>query len=472
MDSAQAKIFADSLQHKTVGGWTIEGDFGNGKSAVVLPAVKDGVEAAIKIFYPELVERFGKDVQLERILREKSLIGAEHPNLVRILDGGECTATGQLYLYVVMERLPYKNLQKVINDIPKDRIIPLLSQVASAARFLEDRNLAHRDIKPENIVVSPDFSRAVLLDLGVLRPVGLSDLTDVNARFFIGTLRYSSPEYLLRQEEDSTEGWRALTFYQLGAVLHDMLMKRVLFEEFSEPFPILVEAVKTEIPKVISEDARAASLANHCLVKKPSTRLELVSWADFLEAGPQDNTNITTARERIKQKQKYYQANVPNASLPAADLRRLSKQALDDLCNRVESRVAALMNDLQCFPLRKTKSHKNVDEQLANTCIHFEKDNDTGLPHHLTLMFESRLIDLNNGSPIFATGVAATLSESEITSESLQPAKHCYTGEAQVLLDNHFEQYFLSALEEAYKYQDQGKHPKGNKVLRLLEEGN
>ena len=108
MDSGQAKLFRDSLQGLTVGGWAIDGFYGNGKSAVVLPALRGSEMGAIKVFHPELVERYGKDTQLQRIQREASLVGAEHPHLVRILDGGECAATD--HLYVVMERPPRANM--------------------------------------------------------------------------------------------------------------------------------------------------------------------------------------------------------------------------------------------------------------------------------------------------------------------------------------------------------------------------
>ena len=116
-------------------------------------------------------------------------------------------------------------------------ILPLIAQVASAAQFLEDNGLAHRDIKPENIGVSDDFSHATLLDLGVLRPVGLSNITDEGEqKAFVATLRYSPPELLYREEEDNVEGWRVITFYQLGAVLHDMIMRYPIFREYGDPY--------------------------------------------------------------------------------------------------------------------------------------------------------------------------------------------------------------------------------------------
>ncbi|MCB8747797.1 protein kinase [Rhodoferax sp. U2-2l] len=369
MDSTQARILISSLIGKSISGWYIDSLLGKGKSAVVMACTR-GVEiGAIKVFHPELVERYGRTTQIERIMREKSLIGASHPNLVSILDGGDCPETG--HLYVVMERLQYSNLHDLLLHVPAERILTLIAQVASAARFLEDRNLAHRDIKPENIAVSPDFTRAVLLDLGVLRPIGISNLTDIDQRSFIGTLRYSSPEFLQRKKEDTLEGWRAITFYQLGAVLHDLLMKRVLFEEDTEPFSLLVKAVNENIPVIHAESAKCVALANHCLIKNPTTRTALVTWERFQSLSI-DDSSLASTRDRIAARQKYYQAVAPSKSTDRNH--RLSKKELDDVCNRIESRIAALLNDIQAFPLRTTQSVKNVEQGVCETYIHFEKD--------------------------------------------------------------------------------------------------
>lgn len=466
MDSTQAAILRESVQGLKIGGWSIAGFFGNGKSAVVLPAEKDGALGAIKIFHPELVERYGKAAQLERINREKSLVGASHANLVKILDGGECAETG--YLFVVMERIPYRNLHEAIHDIPSHAIPSIISQVASAARFLEDRGMAHRDIKPENIAISDDYGKAILLDLGVLLPIGLSNLTDINQRYFIGTLRYSSPEFLLRQEDGTIEGWRAVTFYQLGAVLHDLLMKRVIFEEYTEPFSMLVEAVKSVVPKIYADDAKCVALANRCLIKNPATRLELVSWSDFIESAEGGGISAIAARERIRQRQRYYMEAAPGGHIPAVEAGLVIKHALDDLCNRFESRVAALLNDLQCFPLRATKSEKSVPEKRCTVCIFFERDSDIGLYHHLNLVFEIDLIDENSGGPIFRASAAACLSNREQQPENVGGTKKFHVGDLQSLLDSPaLESQFLEALEQTYRLQEQGRSPIGDDVLQL-----
>lgn len=470
MDSAQADVLVASLLEKEVGGWRIERFLGKGKSAVVLACSRGAEIGAIKVFHPELVERYGRATQLERILREKSLVGASHPNLVNILDGGECPETN--FLYVVMECIPYPNMHEALSNIPFEMIPRLIAQIASAARFLEDRNLVHRDIKPENIAVSSDFSKAILLDLGVLRPIGLSNLTDVDQRSFIGTLRYGAPEFLQRQEEDSVEGWRAVTFYQIGAVLHDLIMRRVLFESDSEPFSCLVRAVIEKVPEIFGDNARCVTLANHCLIKNPATRLELVSWDCFQSLVIDDSPSTSLARDRIRQRQKYFQVAAAQEK-PVGQNPRSVRKILDDVCNRIESRLAALMNDLQAFPLRSTQSIKNVEQCASETYIHFEKDELKGITFKITVSLRFTLIDENLGRPIFKAEAAAACANEHIQIEMLPAYTFIHTGEIELLLDNSYlEEVFVSCLEDAYIQIEQGKSPnEGNIIALMVKQG-
>jgi serine/threonine protein kinase len=298
MDKQLAEKMATNLMGKMVGGWTIKSYINHGKSAVVFLAERAGTSAALKIFDPEIIERYGRDTQLIRIERERSLIGKSHPNLVAIYDGGE---DGEL-LFVAMEYFPGSNLAESLDLLPPAETRSLISQIASAAKFLEDSSFAHRDIKPSNVGVSPDGKLAKLLDFGVLRPLDLSSVTDQGAQHhFVGTLQYSPPELLFREEQPSLEGWRAITFYQLGAVLHDLLMKKPLFEDFTNPYGRLVRAVEREVPHVdpVDGDADLRLLAQNCLAKVPRQRLDTVSWEDF--SRPQTADPMDAARRKIAQ---------------------------------------------------------------------------------------------------------------------------------------------------------------------------
>jgi serine/threonine protein kinase len=298
MNKQAAEKMSRDLIGKSIGGWGIQSYINHGKSAVVFWAEKAGQQAALKVFDPDIVERYGRDNQLKRIERERSLIGKSHPNLISIYGGGEDNGL----LYIAMEYFRGANLEEKLLEIPKSEIRSLTAQIASAAKFLEECSFAHRDIKPANIGISDDLKFAKLLDFGVIRPFDLSNVTDEGEQhFFVATLRYSPPELLFREEKQTLEAWRAVTFYQLGAVVHDLLMRKPLFSEVTEPYGRLVRAVEREIPIVNSPDADAdlRLLAQNCLAKDPTHRLSTVEWSDFNR--PKVTDPLESARRRIAQ---------------------------------------------------------------------------------------------------------------------------------------------------------------------------
>jgi serine/threonine protein kinase len=203
MDSVKAKLLEEQLRGQTIGKWQVQALINHGKSAAVFAgADESGRPVAVKVFDDELILRYGDSVQLARIERELELVGKSHPSLVGILGGGVDRLSGNHY--IVMDHLDGPNLRDCLAEVPKERVPEFVRQLAAAARFLEDLGLVHRDIKPENIVLTHDLTRLVLLDLGVLRPISGSSLTDADGALpFVGTLQYSSPEFLLRSEEDT-----------------------------------------------------------------------------------------------------------------------------------------------------------------------------------------------------------------------------------------------------------------------------
>ena len=303
MDHVKAKEWEAKFRGHAIEDWTIDSLIDHGKSAAVFKAVSasSGKLAALKIFDDELIQRYGDDTQLKRIGRELSLKGQNHPNMVEILGGGVHKESGNHY--IIMEYLDGPSLSKCLTNVPEGNIPGLIEQLVSACEFLECHGLAHRDIKPANIVLLEDMSRLVLLDFGVLKPVGEVGLTDTDGqRLFVGTLQYSSPEFLLRHEENDADGWRALALYQVGAVLHDLIMRRPIFEEFVNPYAALVNAVQHETPSVNSE-AVPSYLIDGCqmaLVKDPDKRLALVSWEAFRP--PVATSAGDAARQRISKR--------------------------------------------------------------------------------------------------------------------------------------------------------------------------
>jgi serine/threonine protein kinase len=408
------------LTGRTVGGWNVLEYIGAGKSALVLRASKEGQIGALKIFDPELVERFGRSVQLERITRELRLRDKKHPSLITIFDGGESEGL----LFVVMEYIQAPNLANVLGELPRNRIRPLISQIADAARFLANMDLVHRDIKPENILVQPDFGRATLLDLGVMRPIGDPSLTDAEDKVFVGTLRYSSPEFLLRQEQDNADGWRAVTFYQLGAVLHDMIMRVPLFAESSSPYARLVRSILQDTPKIEAPDVSPdlVLLAKNCLLKDPELRLRCVQWEGF--SPPTGSASVASgAKERILRRAAVSRETQSRPEIGEERRSRMLRRAVQEKHARLESLIREHCIDSQQFPPLETREWTETEPNETFLTIRFGPSSQHSLPSLLDITFRLVLLD-DMAGPV---SLQSTSSVSPATDPVAAPDKTGFT---------------------------------------------
>ena len=404
MNGVIAKNLESRIRGVECDDWKIVELVNFGKSAAVFKAERDGNLAAVKVFDPELVESFGVDVTGTRIERQLTLIGERHPNLVQILGGGH--QKREDLWFVVMEYLEYPDLETVLADVRPNQIAPIISQLAEAAHFLLERhNLAHRDIKPANVAVDLDLPHAVLLDLGVIRPIGDSDITDEEGRKFIGTLRYSSPEFLARREEDSDDGWAAVTFYQLGAVLHDLVMKHPIFANQSEPFARLVKAIEYDEPDVNPSDEyppEIVQLTKNCLVKNPVTRLDLVKWEDFrvdrLEPGR------SAAIDRIKQR-----ALSARDAAGSPDLRdEFDRRRITQLAMSVRAELGGMIHNSLTHPLYPPHEiHEHADREIF---ILLGQADHVGFPYYVGALLDVLILD----APSKAIAIEASAAASSV----------------------------------------------------------
>jgi hypothetical protein len=63
MDKARAYKWSSELVGKPIGGWIVDELLGQGKSAIVVKAQRGDQIGALKLFEPELVERFGSEAR-------------------------------------------------------------------------------------------------------------------------------------------------------------------------------------------------------------------------------------------------------------------------------------------------------------------------------------------------------------------------------------------------------------------------
>ncbi|WP_165420497.1 protein kinase domain-containing protein [Rhizobium leguminosarum] len=453
MDSARAHLLEDQLKGAKIGEWTIVRLIDHGKSAAVFEATNGARQAAVKVFDKELIERFGDKTQLARIEREVSLKGRGHPSMVEILDGGYDETTKNHY--IVMAFLPGSNLKKRLKDVPVEAIGGFISDIAACAEYLEALDLVHRDIKPENIQVSEDLQKVTLLDFGVLKPVKEPGITDMEGLHpFIGTLQYSSPEFLLREEDGTMEGWRALTFYQIGAVLHDLIMREALFSEYAEPFARLVNAVQEVAPNIQNSSVPSylIDLAKMCLLKDPKDRLRMVTWESF-KPPKATASGIAGLKERVIKRVLVEQAGSGTAPESKPNF---GKALLDEIITSTKDSVRRVSSENDQFPPYATIAR--YPRRAPSVKMTFEKS-DTHLMPELSVVFCIEIVD----AEAKAVAVDVCVHTSATPAEPFGQSIPFFSG-------NYDPSRFHTALEEIlYKIIDfvQRQTPKSDCWLKL-----
>ncbi|MBN8727539.1 MAG: serine/threonine protein kinase [Xanthomonadales bacterium] len=166
----------------------------------------------------KLLRGFPTAEGLRRLRRERQILaGLDHPNIARLLDGGE-TADGQPWLALDhVDGMPL--LEHAAAHAPRlvDRLA-LFDAILDAVAHAHQRLVVHRDLKPANVLV--DAAGTVkLLDFGIARLLevdGDAGAGETSTRVY--SAGYASPE--------QREG-RAITtasdIYSLGVLLGELV---------------------------------------------------------------------------------------------------------------------------------------------------------------------------------------------------------------------------------------------------------
>lgn len=325
------------------GGGEIGANLGDGGSAAVFRWDSGSTTKALKVYDPKFLSGPAAPAERFRLDLQRRFIGNHCPSLIDTLAVEEEHGT----CFVEMEFFPGKELKQVLANVPDDAIEPLIGQLVSAVQFLDSLGIVHRDIKPENVLVSADFKEMKLLDLGIIREIteveDRPDGTDHGQRRpFIATAQYSSPEYLFRLEAPSPSLWRALSIYQVGGVLHDLVCRRPLFERAvaADNKYALAMAVMKEPPDFAGVPVHLSSwaaLAARCLAKDSRVRLRSVDWGDF-------SASTESTADRLRRALSGRAARAAQAEEVLTEAMTLSRQraaALNDLVNGVRRQLLA-----------------------------------------------------------------------------------------------------------------------------------
>jgi serine/threonine-protein kinase len=172
---------------------------------------------------PELVRSFITEARLVAYLK--------HTNIAQTYDFGK---VGDTY-FIAMELVPGPTVGQLIRQckstvgvIPFPITLNILCQVCDALAYAHALNdeqgkslgLVHRDVSPPNIIIS-NTGTVKLIDFGVAKQAKSQETMVGTVK---GKFSYMAPEYLNGQLDSRVDLWA------LGAVAHELLTNRTLFE--------------------------------------------------------------------------------------------------------------------------------------------------------------------------------------------------------------------------------------------------
>ena len=225
LDAAQADSKAASITRGTatgpyIGVYKLLRELGRGGMGIVHLAVRDDgafrKNVAVKLLLrenvtPEFVVRFKQERQV--------LAALDHPNIARILDGGDAPDGMPYYVMEYVDGQP-ADVYCDTHRLSLTGRIKIFQQMCQAVQYLHQNSILHRDLKPANILVSTE-GVVKLLDFGIAKLLGASafgnsDVTSVQGQLM--TPGYASPEQM-----NGAPLQAASDIYSLGTILYFLL---------------------------------------------------------------------------------------------------------------------------------------------------------------------------------------------------------------------------------------------------------
>ncbi|MEO5898214.1 MAG: serine/threonine-protein kinase, partial [Vicinamibacterales bacterium] len=215
-----ATLLPDQQQ---IGAYRIVREIGRGGMGTVYLGERADAQFEMRVALKVIKRGMDTDAVLQRFRHERQILaGLEHPNIARLLDGGN---TIEGLPYFVME---YVDGQPIDEYSRAQRLtiaqrLELFRQVCGAVSYAHQHLVVHRDIKPSNILVTAD-GVPKLLDFGIAKLLAVGDAEQSMATEPGGltmTPQYASPEQL--------QGARVTTVsdvYALGVLLYELLAGR------------------------------------------------------------------------------------------------------------------------------------------------------------------------------------------------------------------------------------------------------
>jgi len=215
MEPSQTALGMDPFAGRVLSHYRLQKRLGAGGMGVLYRAtdLKLGRAVAVKLLARHLV---GDATAKARFLQEARAASAlDHPNIGTVYDIVEIEDE----LFIVMALYDGETLRQRLEKgrLPIREAVGILRQVALGLEAAHRAGIVHRDIKPANILMTTGGT-AKILDFGVAKLLGESEVQMTQAGQAIGTVLYMSPEQLTGERVDARSD-----LWSLGVLAYEVL---------------------------------------------------------------------------------------------------------------------------------------------------------------------------------------------------------------------------------------------------------
>jgi tetratricopeptide (TPR) repeat protein/tRNA A-37 threonylcarbamoyl transferase component Bud32 len=236
----EAEIPADI--GRTIGRYKLLQRIGSGGMGEVYLAERADQQFKMQVAI-KLIKR-GMDTEsvLRRFQHERQILASlEHPNIARLLDGGE---TEDGLPYFVMEYVKGERIDRYAKakNLSLNQRLELFRQACGAVSYAHQHLVVHRDLKPSNILVTPE-GVPKLLDFGIAKIIQVDDGAETLAT--ITAMPAMTPEYASPEQVRGEPMTTASDVYSLGVVLYELLTGQLPYR-FTSQSPHDVSRVITD----------------------------------------------------------------------------------------------------------------------------------------------------------------------------------------------------------------------------------
>lgn len=197
-------------------------------------------EVAIKV----LLTGKSNSLFVERFRAERQVLASlDHPNIAKLLDGGESDDGLQ---FLVME---FVRGEPIDSYCDKKRLsvrqrLRLFQKICLAVDYAHRNLVVHRDVKPANILVT-DEGTPKLLDFGIAKVI---DASGLRQSLTLESQRMMTPDYASPEQVRGEAVTTATDVYSLGVLLYRLLCGRGPYRVRSDLPSGITRAILEELP--------------------------------------------------------------------------------------------------------------------------------------------------------------------------------------------------------------------------------